>query len=117
MWHFFIWICVLFPIQLLQGDTIRKDYGIMNGEAEHEAEKEIYEKFGLRVVGSGGGAITVVRLVDMEVETDSAMSLKVGRRLVVACTEILLKHLNGYRPLRPFLFEYPFPVKRVSFAI
>jgi len=112
-----LWLFAFVPIQILQGDTIRKDYCIMSGEAERKAENEISQKFGLRAMGSGGGAITVIRNVGLDFETDNPISIAEGRRLLIACSEILLKNLNGYRPLRPFLFEYPFPMDRISIAI
>lgn len=114
---FFALFCALVPMQSLVGDAMRKDYSVMSGEAMRQAEREIYEKFGMRAVSVSGGAITVVREEGLGVETSVPFSIQEGRRLLIACTDILLKHFNAHRPLRPFLFEYPFPVERISFSI
>ncbi len=117
MKKFILLFCALLLAQMLQGDAIRKDYLTMSGDAKSMAEEEIFEKYGLKVVGSGGGAMTVVRHDTLKTESDKPLSIAEARRLLVSCTEILLKHINAYRPLRPFLFEYPFPHKRISFSI
>jgi len=115
------WILILFfafsPLQSMLGDEIRKDYCVMSGEAMRRAEREIYEKFGMRADSASGGAITVIRHEGLGVETNVPFTIQEGRRLLIACTDILLKHLNAHRPLRPFLFEYPFPAERFSFSI
>ena len=115
--YLFILLFTLCSMHALQGDTIRKDYCFMSGEAKRQAQNEISKKFGLTVVGAGGGAITVVRLVDLDFETDAPITIPEARKLLISCSDILLKHLNGYRPLRPFLFEYPFPIQRINLAI
>lgn len=113
----FVLFTLSLPLHLLSGERVSKDYSAMSGAAVRQAERVIFEKYGLQATAMGGGAMTVVDKVTLGVESNKPMSLEEGRRLLIACSKILLQSINEMRPLRPYLFEYPFPVDRISFYV
>jgi len=92
------------------------DYTYMSGNALSRAADEIGQKFGMRCVSSGGGAMDVVRTLHFAMETDETLTIENGRQFAVEGVAIFLKHLNSYKELRPFLIEYPMTPERISIS-
>ena len=98
----------------LSAQELEMDYCKMEAKAESEAIQEVCARYALKCSSRGGGAINVVRSAHFGVDAYRALTVSEARRIVVCSTLIFAKHINGCKPLRPFLIEYPFPMKELS---
>ncbi len=81
------------------------------------AAQEICKSYNLEVIGIGGSTLDGVRFIDISFGVDKTFSIEEARVLIVCCEEILLRTINSYSQIRPYLVEFPFPVTRGTVSI
>ena len=102
---------------LLFGEIDCRDEEDICNDVTNEATKEIQEKFPVFCCGSGGAGLGgVTRTTFLAFQLTRLLTIEQARFLAVAWMEILSKHLNGSKELRPFLVEYPFPPSCIEFS-
>lgn len=82
-----------------------------------EAIEKKYKKYDCHAIGSGGGFLENVNLIDISFEMVKNCSVEEARLLVIEFTEDLLERINQDEKIRPYLKNYPFTEKEVTISI
>jgi hypothetical protein len=95
---------------------VNLDSEFLDSQATKQTLLELEKRFHLIPVAVGGGSMSVVRLLDIDFNMEQMLTMEEARQMAVESAELYLKNINGIRELRPFLAEYPFPVKRLNLS-
>ena len=93
------------------------DYEVYVNQIVRSVAKEAKERFDLICTGDGGRMPYDVQEIEVHFCARRRATIEEARQLEVACTEMLVRHINQHELIRPFLGEYPFGPNRASVAI
>lgn len=93
------------------------EYEKMADRITHATAKKIESSTGLRLMGTGGGAINHIRKLNMAFMHLGKLQVDQGRELVVYCVNEYLSAINANEEIRPFLIHYPFTPEDVEIEI
>lgn len=83
-----------------------------------KAGKQIASKYGMSVIGKGGGADKEgINLKILSFNTIAALNLEQARKLIIDCIEEFLTIINTDEEIRPYLKNFPFTIKNVKITI
>jgi len=79
--------------------------------------REVAEKYGLQISGSGGGFRAFVENISIEYTSYEHLSVDQVRELFISANEMLLAEFNNDKLLRPYLRRFPCPVDNIRIGI
>jgi hypothetical protein len=114
----FTWLSalMLLPHFCYSSNELQKSFEREEGPIVKKTCRDIAQRFGVEVIGLGGGAMNVIRQCNFTFQTCHPYTIEEGRRLVVESAEIFLNNMNQTRKIRPVLAEFPFTAKRIYMA-
>ena len=83
----------------------------------HSYSKKVKKEKDLDAFGMGGELMTNVKSFSLTYVSERKLNIDEARPLIVECIEDLLKDINDYKEIRPYLNDYPFTVKNLEFGI
>lgn len=107
-------LCTLFMSLNAYGSD-RKDIMMVDRHVNDFAAK--MSKKGYYLFGSGGQMMDNIKKVCLDFDLQEKADVEKARRLIVAISEDFLAIINADEQLRPFLVNYPFDHRNISFTI
>ena len=83
----------------------------------HSYSKKMKKEKDLDAFGMGGELMTNVKSFSLTYVSERKVNIVEARFLIVECIEDLLKDINDYKEIRPYLNDYPFTAKNLEFGI
>jgi len=79
--------------------------------------QELAKCYKLSPCGFGGSGMVTHESIMLAFETNDIYTIPEARILLVNCAKRFAANVNTYKPIRPYLTEYPFPISRVAVEI
>ncbi len=83
----------------------------------HSYSKKVKKEKNLDAFGMGDELMTNVKSFSLTYVSERKVNIDEVRPLIVECIEDLLKNVNEYKGIRPYLNDYPFTAKNLEFGI
>ncbi|MBS0655593.1 MAG: hypothetical protein JSR46_07445 [Verrucomicrobia bacterium] len=85
---------------------------------ENEVIRETLNSYpGIYVTATGGGSLLGVERLSLHLKTEKSLSIREIRKIVIGTANRFLHALDSSKEIRPYLVEYPFPVREITIFI
>ncbi|CCB87955.1 hypothetical protein [Simkania negevensis] len=93
------------------------DYERIADRITAKTAKKLEKQKNLRLIGTGGGMMNDIQMMEMSFQYFQEVDLQKARELVVYAVKEYLTDINSNEKVRPYLHEYPFTAKNVEIRI
>ena len=107
-------ILFLFGVDMNPQPESPPSYIEMIGHVNSQTSKEVKKELNLVAIGTGGALMYDVKMSALSFKCYREIDIEKGRELIVKIIEKYLKNINEYRPIRPYLHNYPFKVENIE---
>ncbi len=115
--NFFKTLIFLIAAYMVYYLCIREDYEKLADKITFKVAKNLAVEKGLRLIGTGGGMMDDIKMMEMSFQYFHEVTVEEGRQLVVTSVEEYLSAINNDQKIRKYLHEYPFTPKNIEISI
>ena len=86
-------------------------------KSTHKAINRLGKEKQLRAIGTGGGMMGDIYCIAGSFQFFHPVTQMEARQLLVDAVDVYLQEINSNKVVRPYLHEYPFPVKDIEIRV
>ncbi len=108
-------LSLLFILGCSQRDPY--DYEVIADQITKQTILQLEKEKGLIAIGTGGGMMGDIYNMGISFQYFQPLNLEESRKLLVYTVQTYLNNINSNKEVRPYLHNYPFPIKNIEIRI